>query len=245
MWGIKQMYTNYQPNHRIRLNPQPPSGANYFDPSMLMCAPCQSGAVNYCQSVTQPSQVGGDVDWLFESPKGPMGAAQAPVAAGVSDCCTTELDPLSGLYKTTCDTQQGCGWVAGPFLTEEMSCKFTTSGATYSTFDECLADNPPTGSGVGTQIDWFPPCGMEQVQNCYYPNVDACLPAVFGKAKQMAAEAAARQAAAHQAAAHQAAAHQAAAHQAAACSMYVCDGTYTMDAAGRRSFPSSSCRCLD
>ena len=184
--------------------------------------------MNYCQTVGQEvTGEDGKFDWLFESARGPPGMAAAPVAASVSDCCTTELDPASGLYKTTCDTSQGCGWVAGPFLSEEMSCRFTTSGATYPAYDECRAAHPSAGGEVqGTQIDWFPPCGTDQVQNCYYPNVDTCLPAVFGRTKSRPAAVPQRR------------------PPSAPCAAYVCDGANTIDVSGRRSFPSSSCRCV-
>lgn len=215
-----------RPHHRVRLNPEPPSGAAYFDPSMLVCAPCQSGAVNYCQTVAPPSTgvagEDGKFDWLFASARGPVAATPA-VSSGVSDCCTTELDPSSGVYKTTCDTAQGCGWVAGPFLTESTSCKFTTEDATYASFEECVAEHPDGGGGTGVdRIDWFAPCAADQVNNCYYPNIDTCLPSIF-KQQRVAARPG---------------------PPPAPCSAYVCDGTFTVDAAGRRSFPSSACRCV-
>jgi hypothetical protein len=213
---------NVQPRG-VRLNPQPPSSATYFDPTMLTCSPCQSGPVNYCQTV-QGGETEPGFDWLFESVRGTSAAAATfPVEAHkVSECCTTELDPVSGVYKTSCDVGAGCGWVAGPFLTEDMSCKFTTEGATYPTFEECRTAHPPPPSvGTGSNLDWFSPCGLDEVKNCYYPNMDTCLPAVFGKQRAVAAAAAAP-----------------------SCPMYVCDGSSSLDIGGRRSFPSSACSCI-
>jgi len=215
----------YHPaNHRgprIRLNQQPPSGATYFDPSMLLCSPCESGAVNYCQTAEQAPDSGeGKFEWLFESARGGGGAA---AAAKVSECCMTELDPQSGMYKTTCNVEDGCGWVAGPFLGDEPSCRFTTDDAAYATFESCRSANPSSLT-PGGGLDWFPPCEADQVKNCYYPNVDTCLPAVFGKQK--------------------AAAMKAAASSPDACPMYVCDGSSSLDIGGRRSFPSSACHCV-
>ena len=212
----------------MRLNSEPPAEATYFDPSMLVCSPCQSGAVNRCKTVVRQREGGGQgndgegkFDWLYDSQR----TVAAAAASKVSDCCTTELDPNSGLYKTTCDTAQGCGWVAGPFLTENVSCKFATTGATYASFDECQADNVAPAPVADPQNGkWFPPCGPGQVTNCYYPNLDACLPANFGKQKIAAPAPAPAQ------------------HE---CSAYVCDAAYaSIDAEGRMSFPGSSCRCV-
>ena len=183
---------NRKPVRRVRLNTQPPAGATYFDPTMLTCSPCQSGSTNYCQSVQSAGTTDDKrFDWLFASPRGPGGVAAAPVAAAaVGDCCTTALNSATGQHQTTCDTEKGCGWVAGPFITDQMSCKFTTQGATYETVQACEAAHPPAGTGpTGTHVDWFAPCGPDNTSNCYYPNVDACMPAVFGKQRKMAAAA--------------------------------------------------------
>lgn len=210
----------------VRMNPQPPAGATYFDPNMMVCAPCSNGSVNHCQTVPRADDNGtdGKFDWLFESARRVASVSNAnrriPVAAAtVADCCTTTLDAASGMYKTNCDTSQGCGWVAGPYLTEEMSCKFTTDGATYASFDECRAANPGSGGGgIADQMDWFAPCGDDQITNCYYPSIDACMPAVFGKQRAV---------------------------QPTTCSSYVCNGAVSYEKDGRIAFPSSSCRCVD
>lgn len=192
---------------RVRLNPQPPSGATYYDPWTLMCSPCQSGAVNYCQTVVPQKNGEGGFDWVMRRP--------VPMSAPISECCTTETNSTTGAQITTCDLEQGCGWSAGPYLSDEMSCRFTTEGATYPTHEACLADNPGAPVGVsGTHVDWFPECAAGESKECYYKNVDACLPAVFGKKKSV-------------------------------CSSYVCDGAQVIDSAGRISFPSGSCRCVE
>ena len=203
MWDFNKLMFRRQ-SRRVRLNTQPPAGATYFDPSMLVCAPCQSGSSNFCR--TAPPSTGGDdgkFDWVMESARNPV------MAAAVSECCATTLDAATGAYNTTCDLEQGCGWM------DSAGCKFTTSGATHATFAACQSAVGGGGAGGPTQGDWFPQCGAGETANCYYPNVDACLPAVFGKQRA-----------------------------AAACAAYVCDGAHTIDAAGRRSFPSSACRCV-
>jgi len=211
----------YRPSHRVRVNTEPPSGATYFDSSMLVCAPCQSGSVNYCRTPAGgATDEEGKFDWVLESMRG-----QSSVAAGVSDCCTTELDPVSGLYRTTCDPEKGCGWVAGPFLTDKMSCKFTTDGAQYPSLKTCQA-SLSGGAGAGGEGAWFPPCGADEVSNCYYPDVNSCMPAVFGNQRRggMLTRPG---------------------PPPPSCMTYVCDaGTYTVDANGQRSFPMSSCRCV-
>ena len=135
----------------------------------------------------------------------------------------TYIDPDTGAEITTCDVEQGCGWVAGPYLSDEMSCRFTTEGATYATHEQCVSENPGSGpvGPAGTHVDWFPPCGPDQISDCYYPNVDACLPAVFGRPKPKP---------------------QAKQGQ---CSTYVCDASQMIDSAGRISFPSGACKCVN
>jgi hypothetical protein len=199
-------------SRRVRLNPQPPSGATYYDPWTLMCSPCQSGSVNYCQTVAPPATEDGEFDWILQSQRMPV-----PMSAPISECCTTETHPDTGAQITTCDVEQGCGWTAGQFLSDEMSCRFTTEGATYATHEECLSQNPgaPVGT-AGTHVDWFPPCAPGESDGCYYQNVDACLPAVFGKHKSAAR---------------------------AGCPRYVCDGAQVIDSAGRVSFPRGACKC--
>lgn len=189
----------------MRLNPQPPSGATYYDPWTLMCSPCQSGAMNHCQTVT-PAAEDGEFDWILR--------AQRMPAAAISECCITDTNPDTGAQRTTCDVEQGCGWEAGQFLSDEMSCRFTTEGATYPTHQACRSANPgAVGADPGTHVDWFAQCAPGESGECYYQDVDACMPAVFGKQKS-------------------------------ACSSYVCDGAQVIDSAGRVSFPRGSCKCV-
>ena len=213
---------------RVRLNPQPPSDAAYFDPGMLVCSPCQSGAVNYCQTVTPPTTTipeEGAFEWLFESSRGPVAANTT--ANNISACCSTEMDAGSGVYTTTCDTAQGCGWVSGQFLTDDMSCRFTTENAQFPTYQACqnsLVNGE--GEAIVNGTDWFLPCGSDTYENCYYPNVDACLPAVFGKQRRPTTTTTAPSAAAP------------------SCSVYVCDGKASQHHDGRVSFSNTSCRCI-
>jgi hypothetical protein len=208
----------------MRLNTQPPSGATYYDPWTLTCSPCQSGAVNYCQTVVPPESTGeGDFDWILEAQRRQRpGGMAVPMSAPISECCTASVNPITGAEITTCDVEQGCGWVAGPYLSDEMSCRFTTEGATYATHEQCVAENPGSGpvGPAGTHVDWFPPCGPDQISDCYYPNVDACLPAVFGRPKPRP-------------------------QNQGQCNTYVCDASQMIDSAGRISFPSSACKCVN
>jgi hypothetical protein len=215
---------NFQPPSRnrrnVRLNTQPPGGATYYDPWTLSCSPCQSGSVNYCQTVVPPAPTDGDFDWILEAQRQQRGMG-VPMSAPISECCETTINPITGAEITTCDVEQGCGWSAGPYLSDENSCRFTTEGASYPTHESCLSENPGSGpvAPAGTHVDWFPPCSGDEISNCYYPNVDSCLPAVFGKPQQ--APSAGGQ-----------------------CSNYVCDGAGMIDSAGRVSFPSGACRCV-
>lgn len=214
----------------VRMNTAPPAGATYFDTATLTCSPCESGAVNYCRTNAEVPDNENNYEWIFQSTRG---MAQAvPVAAGVSDCCTTVGDAMTGMYKTTCDTEKGCGWVAGPYLTDDAMCKFTTQGATYASLEECQAANATSVTEGAEGGDWFPPCNSEMVTDCYYPNVDACMPAVFGQQRRQAVAAAAARMALTGPPAPK------------TCTAYVCDGAQKLDAAGRRSFPTSACRCV-
>lgn len=139
-----------------------------------MCSPCQSGSVNQCQvREAVPPGEGGDFDWVM----------RAPMRAPVKDCCVTDVDPASGRMVTTCDLEQGCGWVA-----ENDVCRFTTDGGVHSTLQSCVSENPGAVPGGETKA-WFPPCEGGNITNCYYPSMDACLPSVFGKMRQQAAAA--------------------------------------------------------
>lgn len=212
----------------MRLNTQPPAGATYYDPWTLTCSPCQSGSVNYCQTVVPPETTGeGDFDWILQAQKGQrqQGGMAVPMSAPVSECCTTSVNPTTGAEITTCDVEQGCGWVAGPYLSDEMSCRFTTEGATYATHEQCMVENPGSGAvgPAGTHVDWFPPCGPDQISDCYYPNVDACLPAVFGRPQPQSKPPS----------------------KTGQCSTYVCDASQMIDSAGRISFPSGACKCVN
>lgn len=207
----------------MRLNTQPPAGATYYDPWTLSCSPCQSGSVNYCQTVVPPAPTeGGDFDWILEAQRQGKPRMAVPMSAPISECCETSVNPVTGAEITTCDVEQGCGWVAGPYLSEEQSCKFTTEGAAYATHEQCVAENPGSGpvGPAGTHVDWFPQCGPDEISNCYYSNVDACLPAVFGRQRQQQHA------------------------NNGQCSSYVCDASQMIDSAGRVSFPSDACRCL-
>lgn len=200
------MHTSSRTN-RVRLlpeaNTQPPAGATYFDQWTLMCSPCQSGSVNQCQTRAAPTG-GGDFDWLLRTTQ----------MAPVKECCTTATDAM-GRLTTTCDMEQGCGWTAGPFLTDEMSCRFTTNGATYPTLETCVAENP--GPVVtGDHKAWFPPCTDGNITDCYFPSTDACLPGVFGKMR--------------------------AAQKPTTCQRYVCEGAM-VESGGNMSFPAGACRC--
>jgi hypothetical protein len=207
---MKHVQRTLREGSRVRLNPQPPSGATYYDPWTLMCSPCQSGAVNYCQTVAPPaSGEEGEFDWVLRAQRMPV-----PMSAPISECCSTETGP-DGAQTTTCDVEQGCGWAAGKFLSDETSCRFTTEGATYPTHSACLAENPGGAVGpAGTHVDWFPPCDAGSTSECYYPSVDACMPAVFGRPAAMQG----------------------------ACSQYVCTGP-AIDSGGRMSFARDSCTC--
>lgn len=212
------MYQRRQPpmQQKVRLNTMPPAGAAFYDTGMMTCSPCQSGSMNYCQF----HDTGDDnLDWILQSARQPAAA----VAAGVSDCCSTVTDPSSGQYKTTCDTTQGCGWIAGPFLSDQVSCKFTTQGATYSTYEACQEANITTEPSMSGET-WFPPCTGDAVTDCYYPSLDACMPAVFGQQRRQAAAAAAMRAT-------------------TSCTNYVCDATKGIRSGGRVHFPATACKC--
>jgi len=194
--------------NRVRLNPdeqQPPAGATYFDQWTLMCSPCQSGAVNQCQSRESPPG-GGDFDWLLRTTQ----------MAPVKECCATAKDE-SGRLVTTCDMEQGCGWMAGPLLAkDEMSCRFTTNGATYPTLESCVGAENPGRVVTGEHKAWFPPCDGGNITDCYYPSMDACLPSVFGKMRAI--------------------------QPPAACQNYVCQGEM-VELDGRMTFPAGACKC--
>ena len=232
-----------------------------------MCSPCQSGAVNYCQTVTPPATgEDGQFDWVLEAARRgvPPQSMAVPLAASISECCETTTHPETGAQMTTCDVEQGCGWVSGEFLSDQKSCKFTTEGATFATHEDCLAVTPGAGpvGPAGTHVDWFPQCAEGQTEACYYPDVDTCLPAIFNRPRAAGAQKAAgacpfaAQAAAQNGAcpfAAQAAAQNGACPFAGAmrggaqngsCSAYVCDGRQAIDAAGRVSFPRSACQCI-
>jgi len=219
------MHRHQRQHHRVRLNPEPPTGAVYFDPWTLTCSPCQSGSVNYCQTVSPPVPTegdgGGDFDWVLEAARRGGGAQQQQVmATPVSQCCVTEADPVTGQIRTVCDTTQGCGWVAGPHLSDQTSCKFTTDGAEYPTLQTCMSSNPGAVVGpAGGFVDWYPSCdvGQGQTSNCFYSNVDACLPGVFGKQRGQGQ---------------------------GQCAEYTCSsagGVMSVD--GRLSFPANQCMC--
>jgi hypothetical protein len=219
-----QPYSRNARPRNMRLNTQPPGGATYYDPWNLSCSPCQSGSVNHCQTVVPPAPTENDFDWILEAQRQQRGGGVVPMSAPISECCETTINPITGAEITTCDVEQGCGWSAGPYLSDETSCRFTTEGATYPTHEACLSENPGAGSvgPAGTHVDWFPPCSGDEISNCYYPNVDACLPAVFGRPQ---APKGVMAAAAH-------------------AGKYVCDGAGVINSAGRMSFPSSACRLM-
>lgn len=199
----------------------PPEGATYFDMSTMTCSPCQSGSVNNCRTNPEGQVDENPYEWIFASTR------SVPVAAGVSDCCTTVADPTSGMYNTTCDTTKGCGWVAGPYLTDEITCKFTTEDAKYASFEECQTANPAPTTTTDPGGDWFPPCSDEVVTDCYFPDVDACMPAVFGQQRRQALAAAAARM-----------------ELTPTCTTYVCNAPSTLDSTGRLSFAADACHCV-
>jgi len=146
----------------------------YYDTWTHTCSPCQSGAVNYCQTVSPPAPgTGGGVDWIMEAAR----QGGAPLSAPISQCCETQIDEVTGELVTVCDTEMGCGWVSTNNL-----CAFTTEGGTYPTVQDCLATNPGSGMGpVGTHLDWFPPCEGGDTSQCYFDGINSCLPSVFGR----------------------------------------------------------------
>lgn len=174
--------------------------------------------MNYCQTVSPPvpTEGGGDFDWVLEAARRQRGANV--MATPVSQCCATEADPVTGQILTVCDTTQGCGWLAGPHLSDQTSCKFTTDGAEYPTLQTCMSGNPgAVVAPAGSFLDWYPSCdtALGQTANCFYSNVDTCLPSVFG------------------------------AQRADQCAEYTCSaaGGAIMSSDGRLSFPANQCRC--
>ena len=156
----KRATRKFQPHsgkrRHVRLNTQPPAGATYYDPWTLSCSPCQSGSANYCQTVVPPAPTDTDFDWILESQR--QQRMPVPLSASISECCDTTINPITGAEITTCDVEQGCGWTAGQYLSDETSCRFTTEGATYPTHESCLSENPGSGptAPAGTHVEWFP-----------------------------------------------------------------------------------------
>ena len=209
------MYHRQATERSRNAQPQPPKGAFYYDPNMMMCSPCQDGMINHCQTVAPPRTGGeGEFDWVMRAPQ----HMAVPMSTPISECCITETDPVTGKQVTTCDLEAGCGWTAGKYLSDEVSCRFTTEGATYPTLQECVSENrAKPDAPAGTHVAWFPQCRPGEVQGCYYDSVDQCLPSVFGKQR---------------------------APSTPSCSAYVCDASQAVEKDGRISFSKSACRCV-
>jgi hypothetical protein len=200
---------------RLNLSP-PPVGAVYYDSNMLMCSPCQFGSVNVCRKLepTPPPTDGSSLDWIFNS------ARNAATVARMGEelpCCTTDVDAY-GKQVTTCDVNRGCGWA--PLQRGSSSvpqCSYVNQGAQYATYSACAADYPPQPITVGANtVEYYGPCEPGQTEECYFPNMDSCLPSVFPAAK--AAKAVAQ-----------------------APVGFVCQGSGEVDSRGNRVFAAGQC----